>query len=569
MRKIFYTAMAVALLGMIFAGCGSAPKDTVAKVGKYTITVDDLNEAVKPMQARWKSVDEAIEGRKGVLDNLVKQKLLLLGAYKEGLDKDSVVVARISGNDDRRLITALWQVEIANKVNITDQMVKDLYDKRGTEFNAAHILVQDEALANEIAKKAKAGEDFAELATQYSKDPGSAAKGGDLGWFTVGRMVKPFEDAVVALKDGEISDPVKTNYGYHIIKRIATRTRQQEPFEKVKENLKKTLERELQGTKSMEFVDKMFADNNLKIDEKAVALVVSKFKAAAAESSNAVPSISFTDDEKKMTIATWNGGAWTLGQLDSAINVVPSYQQRPLSTPLDVENFIKGNLQGDFLTAAAKKEGIANTKEYKDMYRKEIEEVMVSTFQNQSIYGKVKVSDDDVKAYYDANPDSFMSPLTIVAVEVQVAEEGEAKRIADKVKGGSDIAGFVDSKSLRTYTKKNGGILEITERRFPNLYAAVAKAKVGDVVGPVQDRTNRWSVMKITEVRAPALMPLDQVKGRIQSKLRRELREKAMDDFIANAKKEFGVKIYDSTIAASVDSTRFATPDEVTKKVSK
>ena len=269
--------MAVALLGMIFAGCGSAPKDTVAKVGKYTITVDDLNEAVKPMQARWKSVDEAIEGRKGVLDNLVKQKLLLLGAYKEGLDKDSVVVARISGNDDRRLITALWQVEIANKVNITDQMVKDLYDKRGTEFNAAHILVQDEALANEIAKKAKAGEDFAKLATQYSKDPGSAAKGGDLGWFTVGRMVKPFEDAVVALKDGEISDPVKTNYGYHIIKRIATRTRQQEPFEKVKENLKKTLERELQGTKSMEFVDKMFADNNLKIDEKAVALVVSKF----------------------------------------------------------------------------------------------------------------------------------------------------------------------------------------------------------------------------------------------------------------------------------------------------
>ena len=563
MKKAIYIVAAIALIGMLFVGCEKAPKDTVAKVGEYTISTEDLNEAVRPMQARWKSVDEALEGRTGALDNLVKQKLLLLGAYKEGLDKDSIVVSRVTQNDERRKIRVLWEEKIAGKIEITDAMVKELYDKRGTEFNAAHILVKDEVLAKEIAKKLEDGVDFAELAKEYSEDPGSGSKGGDLGWFTAGRMVKAFEDGVLALEDGEISAPIKTNYGFHIIKRIGTRTRSQEPLEKMEDNLRKTIEREKQGEKALEFVDGMFAERNLVIDEKAVEVVVDKFK--VIEGSEEPPEIKFSDEEKNMTVATWDGGVWTLTQLDSAINLMPAYQRQPLASSLDVENFIKGNLQGEFLVGKADKMGIENTKKYKEMFDAEVAEMIVGTFQNQSIYGKVEVSDADVQAYYEATPDSFMAPKTIVAVEVQVAEEAEAKNIVDKVKAGTDLAKFVEEKSLRTYTKKAGGIIEITERRFPNLFAATSSAKAGDIVGPAKDRTNRWSVLKVTNVKEPQVMPLDQVSGRIQSTLRRDLRDKAMEDFITSAKTEFGFKIYDKTIAASIDSSLYKTPDEVEK----
>ncbi len=563
MKKAIYIVAAIALIGMLFVGCEKAPKDTVAKVGEYTISTEDLNEAVRPMQARWKSVDEALEGRTGALDNLVKQKLLLLGAYKEGLDKDSIVVSRVTQNDERRKIRVLWEEKIAGKIEITDAMVKELYDKRGTEFNAAHILVKDEVLAKEIAKKLEDGVDFAELAKEYSEDPGSGSKGGDLGWFTAGRMVKAFEDGVLALEDGEISAPIKTNYGFHIIKRIGTRTRSQEPLEKMEDNLRKTIEREKQGEKALEFVDGMFAERNLVIDEKAVEVVVDKFK--VIEGSEEPPEIKFSDEEKNMTVATWDGGVWTLTQLDSAINLMPAYQRQPLASSLDVENFIKGNLQGEFLVGKADKMGIENTKKYKEMFDAEVAEMIVGTFQNQSIYGKVEVSDADVQAYYEATPDSFMAPKTIVAVEVQVAEEAEAKNIVDKVKAGTDLAKFVEEKSLRTYTKKAGGIIEITERRFPNLFAATSSAKAGDIVGPAKDRTNRWSVLKVTNVKEPQVMPLDKVSGRIQSTLRRDLRDKAMEDFITSAKTEFGFKIYDKTIAASIDSSLYKTPDEVEK----
>ncbi len=86
------------------------------------------------------------------------------------------------------------------------------------EFRASHILVKDKNLAVKIAKEAKCGANFAQLARQYSTCP-SKSKGGDLGWFKPGQMVPPFENAVKKMSNGRISDPVRTQFGYHIIKK--------------------------------------------------------------------------------------------------------------------------------------------------------------------------------------------------------------------------------------------------------------------------------------------------------------------------------------------------------------
>jgi peptidyl-prolyl cis-trans isomerase C len=87
------------------------------------------------------------------------------------------------------------------------------------EIRCAHILVEKESLAKEILEKIKKGESFSKLAEQYSTD-GSRRRGGDLGFFPKGMMVKPFEDAAFALQKGEVSGLVKTQFGYHIIKRL-------------------------------------------------------------------------------------------------------------------------------------------------------------------------------------------------------------------------------------------------------------------------------------------------------------------------------------------------------------
>ncbi len=119
------------------------------------------------------------------------------------------------------------------------------------EVRARHILVKTEEEAQEVLKKAREGGDFAALAKEYSKDPGSASKGGDLGFFGKGAMVPQFEDAVFALKPGEISGPVKSDFGYHIIQMNESRLKEDADKEKILE-LKKSgvFERWFSGAKS-------------------------------------------------------------------------------------------------------------------------------------------------------------------------------------------------------------------------------------------------------------------------------------------------------------------------------
>lgn len=104
---------------------------------------------------------------------------------------------------------------------VTDEEIKQYYEDNKDQFakrDASHILVDDEKTAKEIKEKLDKGEDFAALAKEYSKDTANADNGGNLGEFSKGQMVKEFEDAAFALKEGEISEPIKTQFGYHIVK---------------------------------------------------------------------------------------------------------------------------------------------------------------------------------------------------------------------------------------------------------------------------------------------------------------------------------------------------------------
>jgi foldase protein PrsA len=127
----------------------------------------------------------------------------------------------------------------------TDEEAKAYFDENPDlfvidEVTASHILVEEEDLAKEILEKLKAGEDFAELAKEHSIDPGSAAQGGSLGTFGRGAMVPEFEQAAFALEPGEISDIVKSSFGYHIIK-VTDKEQGKETFEEAKERIRASL----------------------------------------------------------------------------------------------------------------------------------------------------------------------------------------------------------------------------------------------------------------------------------------------------------------------------------------
>src|SRR5699024_3202184 len=117
----------------------------------------------------------------------------------------------------------LQEQAITEDIEIDDEELKEYYDRMNTEIEARHILVEDEDKAKDNKKKLDDGEDFDTLATKHSVDEGSAEEGGDVGYFSVASMVAEGEDAAFTMEKGEISDPVQSDLGYHIIELLDIR----------------------------------------------------------------------------------------------------------------------------------------------------------------------------------------------------------------------------------------------------------------------------------------------------------------------------------------------------------
>jgi peptidyl-prolyl cis-trans isomerase C len=181
-----------------------------------------------------------------VKDELINREILVQEANKLGLDKNADVKSQMEIAHQSILIRALV-ADYLKKNPVKDADIKAEYDKfrahaSDKEYHVRHILVPTEDEAKAIIAKLKAGAKFEDLAKQ-SKDPGSAANGGDLGWASPAAFVKPFSDAMVSLQKGQLMDtPVKTQFGYHVIKLDDVRTAKIPTLEEVKPQIAESLQ---------------------------------------------------------------------------------------------------------------------------------------------------------------------------------------------------------------------------------------------------------------------------------------------------------------------------------------
>ena len=196
----------------------------LARINNRAITLDEFEQEMDrlPESAKLQMISE--EGRKKFLQELINRELLLQEAKKKGLDKDEKVLANLERLKEGLIINALGEKLCAGKDEVSDDEVMAYYQEHKDEFileevRVRHILVKTLEEAKEIKKRLHQGEDFITLARQYSIWKPSQIKGGDLGYIKRGMVHKSFEEAAFALKkQGELSDIVKTDFGYNIIR---------------------------------------------------------------------------------------------------------------------------------------------------------------------------------------------------------------------------------------------------------------------------------------------------------------------------------------------------------------
>lgn len=249
MRPYFLAILPILLSGPALAQTAAAPADdyVMMKVGTQDVTAQEVARMWAGLFPPGMAPDlNSIkpEMREKILRGVMTERLLLQEALKQGVDKSDAVQKELEEVKRKLVVRHFLEAKTAD---IGDKELKAEYDtlvkgmRDQKEVRARHILVATEKEAKQA--KAKIGDkNFEEVAKEYSKDPGSAKEGGDLGYFTKDKMVKEFADAAFALKKSEVSDPVKSSFGWHIIKVEDVRAASVPTFSDVKESLRSKLQ---------------------------------------------------------------------------------------------------------------------------------------------------------------------------------------------------------------------------------------------------------------------------------------------------------------------------------------
>ena len=547
-------------------GCGSDLDElVVATVNGDKILARDINDIFTRSGSTFFTFDEELQARTDILDSLIIQQLYIQEAYRRNIDKLDEVNRIVLDNREKFLLDILYERQINDKIVITDDEVRDLYEKQEYKISASHILLGSEDSAWVILDSLKNGGNFEDLAVSFSKDPTTSRNRGQLGYFDYASKDHQFAQYAFRLNPGEISEPFKTRYGWHIVKvhdRIPNEDRR--TFEDAKAGLRRSLE----VNKRMDLIEKYSLELKekypVKVEKDVCDYVLHRLEMMyPPQILQNIPKSDFDlgqldRDEKEMVLATWNGGQMTLGQylVESkklAQTILPPFNN------YDSIGVIIFNLRIDnVLGTEARKLGLEDDPLFKYKLKRFKELAMADVFENDSLPFGPQPDDGEVRQYYESHPEEFITPAKVHLFEIYLSDFTLAKNL------NKSIVSFKQFKEAAAkYTERpgkratSGDLGYITEQQYPDLFRAAQNTNVGDIAGPLGLGGGKFSLIYVADKQAEEVVDFLTIKEKIRRQLNIEKRKKVRTDWIAAQKDKSQIKIYEGNLRSTIDKSKY------------
>jgi peptidyl-prolyl cis-trans isomerase C len=482
------------------------PAGVVATVNGIPVTKTTLDTTIS--MVRGSSADAKFDTN-AVLDDLIITEIARQEANKSGMADRSDIKQKLKDISDKLVLNA-WMQDKAASFKITDEELKAAYDKQVSagdkyEYHARHILMKTKEEAQGIINELDNKGDFAELAKKSSDGP-SAATGGDLGWFKLATMVKPFAEAVAKMEPGTITkEPVQTEFGFHVIKLEERREVKSPEFDAVKPQLQRQLEQE----KMLKYMEELRAKADVKIVFMENPL------------SNSIPF--------EQTVAIVNGQNITKSALDTVTGIARGSSS---DAKVDTKAMLDDLIVTEIARQEANKSGLADRADIKQKLQ-DITDKLVLNAWTQDKAASFKITDEELKAAYDKQV-SAGDKYEYHARHILMKTKEEAQGIINELDNKGDFAELAKKSSDGSSAATGGDLGWFKLATMVKPFAeAVAKMEPGTITKePVQTEFG-FHIIKLEERRE--VKPPEAVKSQLRHQLEQEKMLKYMEELRAKA----------------------------------
>jgi len=482
--KLMKISIRVALISSflsIFIFSQQSDNSILATVGNHNITLSEFNERYTNYLFSTGAKDNIVV-RKAILDNMINEMLLYYYDFNEKILSDPRYLKELEETRVRTILAYLKDREIYAKITVNEEETREAFSRVNEKIAARHLFAKTEEEANNLYELAKIGVDFGLLAKQIFTDSVLQNNGGYLGYFTWGDMDPAFEDAAYSLKIGEISAPVKTAYGYSIIKledRITNPLLTESEFQRKKSHLENVVKMRKKEPSEKEYINSIFDESKLTFNNEILEKILFNLEGEKnVESGNYV----FQSQE----CAKYKDRVYSEAEIEQKISDLPSYHRNRINSIEGLQDAIEGMLLKDTLYTIAISKSYDTTQVVLDKIEKYNMNVFLK-YKKDEIISKAQLPDSVVFKYYKDNISSFSTEPELNLQEILVDNEKMANSIIDSLNVGSDFGELAKNYSLRKWSAENNGILGYTPlSKFGSYKNLFWNSQLGEIIGPLK-----------------------------------------------------------------------------------
>jgi len=545
--------------------CCTRPKldeTTVAIVNGERISKQDLefSAAFFSQYAPSKRGEQALRAH---LDLLIEKKLFAQQGRRLGFDKSPHVQQVTEWVKRDEMIRALYQKEIRDKVSISEEEIKAAFFRGLESIHVRHLFVKTEEEARQLKRALDAGITFEEIAAQTFQDSTLRSNGGDLGFLTYDEMDADFAEAAFSLPMNQVSEPVRSKWGYHII-RVDERRQQvfagQTELQQKRAKIERNLRQEIEKKKAGEFVEQYMRPFNVQMLNSGFNILAAEIQKMVIAGNQMLPDYrpAFAGDDMNrlasgleaygdQVLIAFTGGQWTIADFLAKVRALPAPNRPRIDTPNHLRHDIGVMIRNEFLVQEADKRGLDKDQAVMAEVKKWQDEFTFGEYWS-SVHDTIAVTEAVTAAYFAEHQGLYLMPDRVHVREILVATKAKAEKLLQRLRSGEDFAELATAYSLRKWAAAKGGDLDfLTSGQYRNISLKAMLLQEGEIVGPIAVPEG-FSIIQCLAHQATRPMTFEEAKEQVALNARSAKEERIYADMREALRRKANIQINDEML---------------------